>query len=174
MWTTRAFRPLAPPINSSTQTDAVKPPSRRAPESPPGARDQRSDHPRGERESPARIALTTALRHVHRRYSHADVLRLPESMLARAGPLPTRSGWRFEPKLDGVWLPFWERKSPVDAPSGRVMMYASQNASTALIPVNFQTAAVTAITTANRISVVRYPVLNFSAIRSPRRCRLRR
>jgi bifunctional non-homologous end joining protein LigD len=29
------------------------------------------------------------------------VLRLPEPMLARSGPIPTGSGWRFEPKLDG-------------------------------------------------------------------------
>jgi bifunctional non-homologous end joining protein LigD len=29
------------------------------------------------------------------------MLRLPEPMLARSGPIPTRSGWRFEPKLDG-------------------------------------------------------------------------
>jgi bifunctional non-homologous end joining protein LigD len=29
------------------------------------------------------------------------VLRLPEPMLARSGPIPTGPGWRFEPKLDG-------------------------------------------------------------------------
>jgi bifunctional non-homologous end joining protein LigD len=29
------------------------------------------------------------------------VLRLPEPMLARSGPLPTGAGWLFEPKLDG-------------------------------------------------------------------------
>src|SRR5690348_9532938 len=28
-------------------------------------------------------------------------MRLPEPMLARSGPLPSGSGWRFEPKLDG-------------------------------------------------------------------------
>jgi ATP-dependent DNA ligase len=26
---------------------------------------------------------------------------LPEPMLAKAGPLPTRRGWSFEPKWDG-------------------------------------------------------------------------
>src|SRR5438046_2856299 len=31
----------------------------------------------------------------------APVLRLPEPMLARSGPIPTGSGWLFEPKLDG-------------------------------------------------------------------------
>lgn len=29
------------------------------------------------------------------------VLRLPESMLARAGAIPAVGGWSFEPKLDG-------------------------------------------------------------------------
>jgi bifunctional non-homologous end joining protein LigD len=29
------------------------------------------------------------------------VLRLPEPMLARSGPIPTSSAWLFEPKLDG-------------------------------------------------------------------------
>ena len=29
------------------------------------------------------------------------MLRLPEPMLAKAGSLPTRAGWTFEPKLDG-------------------------------------------------------------------------
>jgi bifunctional non-homologous end joining protein LigD len=29
------------------------------------------------------------------------VLRLPEPTLARSGPIPTRAGWRFEPKCDG-------------------------------------------------------------------------
>ena len=29
------------------------------------------------------------------------MLRLPEPMLARSGPIPTGPGWRFEPKLDG-------------------------------------------------------------------------
>jgi bifunctional non-homologous end joining protein LigD len=29
------------------------------------------------------------------------VLRLPEPMLARSGPVPTGRGWTFEPKLDG-------------------------------------------------------------------------
>jgi bifunctional non-homologous end joining protein LigD len=32
------------------------------------------------------------------------VLRLPEPMLARSGPLPTGAGWIFEPKLDGFRL----------------------------------------------------------------------
>src|SRR5437868_6700229 len=29
------------------------------------------------------------------------MLRLPDPMLARSGPLPTGRGWLFEPKLDG-------------------------------------------------------------------------
>jgi bifunctional non-homologous end joining protein LigD len=29
------------------------------------------------------------------------LLRLPEPMLARAGPIPSGAGWRYEPKLDG-------------------------------------------------------------------------
>ena len=29
------------------------------------------------------------------------VLRLPEPMLARSGPIPSGRGWTFEPKLDG-------------------------------------------------------------------------
>src|SRR4051794_5312482 len=36
------------------------------------------------------------------RLSYApSVLRLPEPMLARAGPIPSGRGWTFEPKLDG-------------------------------------------------------------------------
>ena len=31
----------------------------------------------------------------------AWLVRLPEPMLARPGPIPTGAGWRFEPKLDG-------------------------------------------------------------------------
>lgn len=30
-----------------------------------------------------------------------DVLRLPEPMLAKSGPIPTSDGWVFEPKMDG-------------------------------------------------------------------------
>jgi ATP-dependent DNA ligase len=33
------------------------------------------------------------------------VLRLPEPMLARSGPIPAGSGWVFEPKLDGFRCP---------------------------------------------------------------------
>jgi hypothetical protein len=36
-----------------------------------------------------------------------SVLRLPEPMLARTGPIPTRCGWTFEPKLDGLRCVVW-------------------------------------------------------------------
>jgi hypothetical protein len=38
---------------------------------------------------------------ISRRVPCLPVLRLPEPTLARSRPIPTGTGWRYEPKLDG-------------------------------------------------------------------------
>src|SRR5262249_21377644 len=48
----------------------------------------------------------------------ASVL-LPEPMLARAGPLPTGNGWRFEPPLDGFRCLVWTHGGRFRAKSRR-------------------------------------------------------